>query len=146
MDGRQQNQCEEFRLTIGEAVRARRKTLGTHYLASSMYNEAQADVNKARVEFRKARHKWENQYWDVVIKEAQEAAEQKRIGNMYKTLKTIRQRDSKGTAPSETFTAEEFKIHFEKVGANRHEQEHDKSSTGFLTEVMTLSLVKPENG
>ena len=45
---------------------------------------------------------------------------------MYKTLKTIRQRDSKGKAPSESFRAEKFKIHFEKLGANKHEQEHDK--------------------
>ena len=41
---------------------------------------------------------------------------------MYKLLKKLGLRDDKRSAPSEKFTAEDFKKHFEKVSAERYEQ------------------------
>ena len=79
------------------------------------------EVRRHRSAFKKHQRQWENQFWDTIIEEAKDASERNDWGKMYKTLKKLGLRDDKRSAPSEQFSAEELKTHFEKVSKERSE-------------------------
>ena len=121
MKGREQ-ECENFRKKIAQAVRKTREILQRgETRQSTEYMKTREEVRRHRSAFKKHQRQWENQYWDTIIEEAKDASERNDWGKMYKTLKKLGLRDDKRSAPSEQFSAEEFKTDFEKVSKERSE-------------------------
>ena len=121
MKGREQ-ECENFRKKIAEAVRKTREILQRgETRQSTEYMNTREEVRRHRSAFKKHQRQWKNQYWDTIIEEAKDASERNDWGKMYKTLKKLGLRDDKRSAPSEQFSAEEFKTDFEKVSKERSE-------------------------
>ena len=121
MKGREQ-ECENFRKNIAEAVRKTREILQRgETRQSTEYMNTREEVRRHRSAFKKHQRQLENQYWDTIIEEAKDASERNDWGKMHKTLKKLGLRDDKRSAPSEQFSAEEFKTYFEKVSKERSE-------------------------
>ena len=115
MKGREQ-EYENFRKNIAQAVRKTREILQRgETRQSTEYMNTREEVRRHRSAFKKHQRQWENQYWDTIIEEAKDASERNDWRKMYKTLKKLRLRDDNRSAPSEQFSAEEFKTEFEKV-------------------------------
>ena len=103
-----------------------RKTQRGETRQSTEYMNTREEVRRHRSAFKMHQRQWENQYWDTVIEEAKDASERNDWGKMYKTLKKLGLRDDKRSAPSEQFSAEEFKTHFEKVSKERSEHSSEE--------------------
>ena len=64
---------------------------------------------------------WEKEHWDEILEKAAEARDKNDMGKMFKLLRKLGMRDCKITRPSEYFSLEEPKSHFEKVLQERQE-------------------------
>ena len=78
-----------------------------------------------RKDYKKAKKRWEEEWWMEIVEDARKAELQGDIGTLYKTLKRIGIRDN-CTFEDETFSPEEFRSHFMKVSENRYERGRDE--------------------
>ena len=85
--------------------------------------------------YKKARKKWEREYWNQVLEEAKEAQRKRDIGTMYQLLRKLGNMESKKAPPSEIFTAEEFRDFFSKVSETRNERTEEQRNE-------TIALIK----
>ena len=83
--------------------------------------EAREELRVARRVYKKRKKQWEKEYWDRILKDAAEARDRNDMGKMFKLLRKLGMRDCKVTRPTEHFSVEEYKSHFEKVSQNRQE-------------------------
>ena len=83
--------------------------------------EARKELRIARRIYKKTKKQWEKEYWDKILEEAAEARDKNDKGKMFKLLRKLGMRDGKRTRPSEHFSVEEYKSHFEKVSQERQE-------------------------
>ena len=83
--------------------------------------EARKELRIARRIYKKTKKQWEKEYWDEILEEAAEARDKNDMGKMFKLLRKLGMRDGKITKPSEHFSVEEYKSHFEKVTQERQE-------------------------
>ena len=83
--------------------------------------EARKELRIARRIYKKTKKQWEKEYWDKILEEAAEARDKNDMGKMFKLLRKLGMRDGKRTRPSEHFSVEEYKSHFEKVSQERQE-------------------------
>ena len=83
--------------------------------------EARKELRIARRIYKKAKKQWEKEYWDEILEEAAEARDKNDMGKMFKLLRKPGMRDGKITKPSEHFSVEEYRSHFEKVTQERQE-------------------------
>ena len=80
------------------------------------------EVKEERKEMKRFMRRLEREWWEGVIEECKEAMERGRVGEMYKCLRKLGTRDGPA-GRSTTVTVNEFKEHFERVSADRYEEE-----------------------
>ena len=86
---------------------------------------AREERKTVRKDYKKAKKRWEEEWWMEIVEDARKAELQGDIGTLYKTLKRIGIRDN-CTFEDETFSPEEFRSHFMKVSENRYERGRDE--------------------
>ena len=106
----------------------RDQQLSEPYLSTYPGNEqltAREERKTVRKDYKKAKKRWEEEWWMEIVEDARKAELQGDIGTLYKTLKRIGIRDN-CTFEDETFSPEEFRSHFMKVSENRYERGRDE--------------------
>ena len=113
---------QEMRGNISRAAKNAEEILEmVHDPENEEHKRAKELVRVARRRYQRKNRRWERQYWNSNIEEAKMAQERNDIGTMYKLLVKLGPIDSKSARASEQFSSEEYKEHFSKVSAVRHE-------------------------
>ena len=84
-------------------------------------NRASEQLKEARRNMRIRLKKLEREWWEEVIRECKEASNRGNLGEMYRALRRLRNRDSKSREGT-NITTEEFAEHFKEVSKDRYER------------------------
>ena len=118
-----EEEIREMRERLSEQLAESKAILETDNFRSPRYLEAREKVRSTRRLYQRMKRNWETSYWEDLVDEARDAQERNDMGAMYKILRKLGQRDSKAARASEHFSTEEYKVHFEKVSAERYERQ-----------------------
>ena len=80
---------------------------------------------RRRKEHKRLMKSLETKWWEAILDEAKEAEARGDGAKIYQLLKKLGLRGAAAVPKSSAFTAEEFREHFEKVSAERHENTPD---------------------
>ena len=138
-----EEEVDRMRNRIGRAVNTRNEILVrqrnnpgddlTVYI-----NVARSELKEARKELKRESKRWENEYYEEILTNCENAGERGDAGEVYKNLKLLGKRGFTKAATTTNLTKEEFKEHFEKVSKDRFEnspEDIDKT----LEEVVDIS-------
>ena len=94
--------------------------------AEELVKEARSRRQNVRKEYKKKLRNWEKEWWQEKLEECKEACDKGEIGRMYKLLKLIGCKEANPVTQEERFTPDEYRNHFSKVSANRHESTQEE--------------------
>ena len=87
---------------------------------------ARVELKESRKDLSRTVRIWEQEWWQQIIDECQEAGERGETGAVYKILKKLGQRGERQVPISTTLTKEDFQQHFMKVSEDRFENTPDR--------------------
>ena len=89
---------------------------------SQEYDIAKARLTEKRANYKKDLRQWEENWWNQLAEECQQASQMGQIGRMYKILHRLQRRGEYNSSKTIMhFTEEEFKGHLEKITHERYE-------------------------
>ena len=111
------------RRNISEALRERNRLIRqTRDRTSQEYDIGKARLTEKRANYRKELRQWEENWWNQLAEECQQACQMGQIGRMYKILQRLqRSGEYKNCKTVMHFTEEDFKGHLEKITHERYE-------------------------
>ena len=83
--------------------------------------QTREELKRARKDHKRARRRWEREWWNLRIDECEDAFRNGNMGQMYRILREIGQGMSNTAPPSHTISTDEFRDHFSALSANRFE-------------------------
>ena len=109
-----EDEASEFKVKIQTLVKERN--------ATKEKDELREKLKTTRREYKKKLKTWENEWWNNLLKECEEAMLRQDIGEMYSILKQLGLRDQViPNSESTLISAETFKEHFERIQEKRDE-------------------------
>ena len=109
-----EDEASEFKVKIQTLVKERN--------ATKEKDELRKKLKTTRREYKKKLKTWENEWWNNLLKECEEAMLRQDIGEMYSILKQLGLRDQViPNSESTLISAETFKEHFERIQEKRDE-------------------------
>ena len=115
---------------IREALRERNRVIRqTGDRTSNEYIIAKTTLTEKRTKYKRELRQWEENWWNQLAEECQQACQMGKIGTMYKILQRLqRRREYNNSKSIMLFTVEEFKGHLEKITHKRYENSPDQIS------------------
>ena len=113
----------EMKAEISEALRERNRVIRqTGERRSQEYDIAKARLTEKRANYKRDLRQWEENWWNQLGEECQQACQMGQIGRMYKILQRLRRRGEYDNIKTIMhFTEEDFKGHLEKITHERYE-------------------------
>ena len=109
-----EDEASEFKVKIQTLVKERN--------ATKEKDELREKLKTTRRKYKKKLKTWENEWWNNLLKECEEAMLRQDIGEMYSILKQLGLRDQViPNSESTLISAETFKEHFERIQEKRDE-------------------------
>ena len=109
-------------------ARAFRTTVAALTARFSGSDLSEADAENIRAERRQLRRdwksslkRWEEEWWEELIRETKEAEGRGDVGGMYRMLKRLGAREFRRGKVSDAVSLEQFRCQFSSVSAQRHE-------------------------
>ena len=94
---------------------------------SQEYDIAKARLTEKRANYKREFKQWEENWWNQLAEECQQARHMGKIGRMYKILQRLQRRGEYNNSKTiMLFTEEEFKGHLEKITHERYENSPDQ--------------------
>ena len=110
----------ELKAEIRKALRERKRVIRqTGDRTSQEYDIAKARLTEKRANYKRELRQWEENWWNQLAEECQQACQMGQIGSMYKILKRLQRRGEYNNKTTMLFTEEEFKGHRDKITHER---------------------------
>ena len=123
-----EKEAMELKAEIREALRERNRVIRqTRDRTSQEYAIAKARLTEKRANYKRELRQWEENWWNQLAEECQQACQMGQIGRMYKILQRLQRRGQYNNSKTiMLFTEEEFKGHLEKITHERYENSPDQ--------------------
>ena len=120
----------QLQAEIREALRERNRVLRqTGDRTSNEYNIAKRRMTKKKANYKRKLRQWEENWWNQLAEDCQQAFQMGQIGTMYRILQRLQRRGEYNNSRTiMLFTEEEFKGHLEKITHERYENSPDQIS------------------
>ena len=123
-----EEEAMELKAEIRKALRERNRVIRqTGDKTSQEYDIAKARLAEKRANYKRELRQWEENWWNQLADECQQACQMGQIGRMYKILQRLQRRGEYNNSKTILlFTEEEFKGHLEKITHERYENSPDQ--------------------